>query len=105
MTIVPASGSVISTTSVCRVNVIGMTTNDTSAFDATKYPTSPAFTYYISFIKGGTELGRSYVFSPSSDGKHEFNNYTFPSSGSWTMQLKNAATGSNVDSATAVTVS
>jgi hypothetical protein len=44
------------------------------------------------------------VFTPSSDGKHEFNSYMFPTAGSWTVTLHDAS--DNTQAATlAVTVS
>lgn len=96
MTVTPASGSITATKDVCKINVTGADNNDTAAYDANKYPTSPEIRYYIAFTKGGVELGRSYVFAPATGGTHEFDNYTFPSSGSWTATLRKSSNDSSV---------
>lgn len=95
LAITPASGLITAARTVCRVDVAGAPANTLTGYDGTilntptgqkKYPASPAETYYLAFIKGGVELGRSYVFGPDG-GAHQFNNYIFPSSGSWTINL------------------
>jgi hypothetical protein len=102
--IVPASGSVVSVLSACRVTVTGATQNDDTAYTTTAYPQSPELRYYLTFEKGGAILGKSYVFGVNENGDHVFNNYICPSSGSWTVRLSNAATAGSVATA-AVTVS
>lgn len=90
--------------SACRFDVTGASTNDATAYNAALYPSEPAFGYYLKFVVGGVEKGRSYVFNVGSDGAHIFNNYTFPSAGSWTVTLNNASTDAEV-ATVAVTVS
>jgi|SRR6185295_11384827 len=102
--ITPASGSVISTQSACRVEVTGATQNDDTAYTTTAYPQSPELRYYLTFEKGGSILGKSYVFAVNENGDHTFPNYIFPSSGSWTVRLSNAGTAASVKTK-AVTVS
>lgn len=87
VTCVPASPA--AKKSFCRIDLTGLDLNDTSAYDATKYPTSPAVSYYLTFEVGGAVVGKSYVFSPNG-GKHSFNNYIFPSSGSYTVRVSKA---------------
>lgn len=99
--VVPASPT--AKKSVCRVDLTGLSTNDLVAYDNTKYPTSPAFKYYLTFEVGGAVVGKSYVFSPNG-GKHSFNDYIFPSAGSYTVRISNAATDASV-ATQAVTVS
>jgi len=94
--IVPASGSVVSTSSACRVEVTGADQNDDSAYTTAVYPQSPEMRYYLTFEKSSTILGKSYVFGVNEDGDHTFNNYIFPSSGSWTIRLNDASDDSSV---------
>ena len=102
--IVPASGSVISTVSACRITVSGADQNDDSAYDTDNYPASPEMRYYLTFELASEEQGRSYVFGVSEDGEHIFNNYIFPEAGSWTVRLNDASDDSSV-ATKAVTVS
>lgn len=95
LAIVPASGAITATKTVCRVTVAGAPANDSAAFDSTKYPTEPAITYYIEFVLGGVQKGKSYVFTPNG-GSHVFNNYIFPSAGAWTVNLNKVAADANV---------
>lgn len=104
VTIVPASGSVISTVSACMITVAGADQNDNTAYNTNVYPQSPELRYYLRFEKSSTEYGRSYVFGVDETGGHVFQDYIFPSSGSWTVRLRNAATDASI-ATRAVTVS
>lgn len=97
--ITPTSGNITATKDFCKVNITGASVNDSSGFDPTKYPTEPAFTYYITFELASAVVGKSYVFTPDSTGAHEFDNYVFPQSGSWTVRLSNASSGASVATA------
>lgn len=99
LAITPASGAITATRTVCKVVVADAPDNDDTAFDGTvggsvgtplHYPASPEIRYYLAFIVNGVEQGRSYVFTPS-EGAHTFNNYIFPSAGSWTVNLNKAS--------------
>lgn len=105
ITVTPASGSVIHAKSVCRIDVTGAAANTLTGYSTSVYPTSPELRYYLLIdAPAGVDDGRSYVFAPSSDGKHTYNNYTFPAAGSYTVRLRNA--GDDSDAATlSVTVS
>lgn len=97
LAITPASGSITAKSTVCRVDVTGASVNDATAYNSTVYPTEPAFVYYLLFdAPAGTDDGKSYLFSPGADGTHTFNNYIFPVAGSWTVRLRNNATGGDV---------
>jgi len=96
LAIVPASGSITAERTVCRVTTAGAPDNTLTGYDGSidntptgqhQYPASPAENYYIAFLVGGKEKGRSYVFNPGSSGVHVFNNYIFPSAGTWTLNL------------------
>ena len=104
VTLVPASGSITHGATAVRVNVDAATVNDITAYTTSVYPTSPELRYYLTFEMGGAEYGRSYVFTPNSDGDHEFNNYIFPEAGSWTVHLRSTADDSSVANSGAVTV-
>ena len=105
LAVTPASGSITAKKTVCRVDVTGAPTNTTTGYDTAKYPSEPAIQYYILVdAPAGTDDGKSYLFTPSSDGKHTFNNYTFPIAGSYTLRLRDAS--DDLDKATlSVTVS
>lgn len=102
--ITPSSGIKAAKT-VCRVNVTGADLNDASSYDAALYPSEPAIKYYLMFdAPAGVDDKKSQIFSPSPDGKFEFNSFIFDAAGTWTVRLKNAS--SNADVATlSVTVS
>lgn len=104
ISIVPASGSVVATKSACVITVAGATQNDDTAYTTTAYPQSPELRYYLTFEKAAAILGKSYVFGVNSAGGHVFPGYEFPSSGSWTVRLSNAATAASIATAS-VTVS
>ena len=88
---------------VCRIDVTGATVNDPAGYDVAAYPTEPEIKYSIAFVKAGVVEGRSYQFGVSSDGKHQFNDFIFPSAGSWTVSLRKVIGDSQVASV-AVTV-
>lgn len=98
LTFTPESGSITAVNSVVRVNVTGA--------DASRGPdnTGGEYRYYIAFLLGGTERGRSHVFGVSSVGKHEFNSFIFDRAGSWTVNLCDNVGGGTVATAS-VTVS
>lgn len=100
--VVPASPE--SVTSTCRVTVTDADQNDIGAYDSNVYPSSPAVTYYLAFLEGSELKGKSYSFQVDENGDHEFNSYTFPDAGTWTVQLRKEADDTVVASAS-VTVS
>lgn len=99
VTISPAAPR--ATIDACMIMVEDAEQNDLADYSTTTYPTSPEVRYYLSFEKGGDELGRSYVFGVSEDGDHEFMDYIFPSSGSWTVHLRLVSDDSSVANDTA----
>ena len=112
LAITPASGAITATKTVCRVEVDAAPINTMTGYSGVisnpptgqaQYPSAPAESYYIDFIKSGVRQGRSYRFSPSTGGKHTFNNYIFPSAGSWTLNLKRVR-DSGTEATLAVTV-
>jgi hypothetical protein len=105
LAITPASGSITAKSSVCRIDVTGAPVNTATGYSTSVYPQSPAIVYYILIdAPVGTDDGKSYLFSPASDGTHSLMDYTFPVAGSYTLRLRDNADAS--DKATlAVTVS
>lgn len=104
ISLTPASGSITSRQTIVRVDVTGGSSNDSSTSDSTKYPIEAEIRGYLAFLLGGVEQARSYVFTVSSDGKHSFNNFIFPDSGSWTVNWNKSSDDSQIATA-AVTVS
>ena len=112
LTITPASGSIISTKTAAKVAVLGADTNTLTGYSPTvgtdgqplQYPSKPEMRYYLTFELASAILGKSNVFGVDSTGGFVFNNYIFPSAGSWTVRLNNAADASSV-ATLAVTVS
>lgn len=59
--------------------------------------------YYILVdAPGGVDDARSHVFSPSSDGKHTWDDYIFPAAGTYTLRLRDQL--DDADDATASVV-
>lgn len=83
----PASGSITAKKTVVRFDISGADPNDEAGYDAGAYPTSPEFRYVLTMEVGSAEEGRSQVFGVTPDGAFQFNNYIFPSAGTWTVQL------------------
>jgi len=83
LTITPASGSITSKLTACRINVTGADTNNEDGTQK-RYRirlTPPAG------LEEETVSGYSHLFNVSSDGKHEWNGYIFPGDGAWTVRL------------------
>lgn len=87
----------------CRLDVANTPNNTLVGYATNIYPTSPEVRYYLNFVEGGVEYGRSPEFSTSPDEAWVFNNYMFPHAGTWTVTLFTTA---DVSTATlSVTVS
>lgn len=91
----PVSGSITAAKTFVKINVTGGDVNF-GTFNASAYPTTPAVRYYLTFELAGGILGKSYVFGVDNAGAHQFDNYLFPSAGSWTVRISNAATDASV---------
>lgn len=104
--VAPASGSVIHTTTACRVTCTGVPSNNTAAYavpdDAFDYPTEPAITYYFRFAKSGADSLISPVFTPASDGTAAWDDVIVPSAGTWTLTIRKASDNSQVATASVV---
>lgn len=103
LTIYPASGSVVSKVSACRVTVVTAPSHDASLV---------AKTYKITASATGQDTLTSHVFTPQSSagtptaptGGHVWDNLIFPAAGAWTVRLVDMA-DSSTDATLAVTVS
>lgn len=102
VTVTPASPT--AARDFCKFDIAGLTLNDATTFNAANSPSEDEVRYYLTFEKGGEELGRSPVFACNHDGEWQFNNYMFPSSGSWSVKVKKVSDDSTVKTQ-AVTVS
>jgi hypothetical protein len=87
ITVTPASGSITAKSTVCRFDIENTETNDTGSFDGNAYPTSPEFRYVLRMTVGGNVVGQSQVFGTTPDGDFQFNDYIFPETGTYTVQL------------------
>jgi len=91
LTITPASGSITAKLTTCKINVSDA--EDNRAPDNT----GGVYGYYLLIDSpAGVDDGKSYVFNVSADGDHEFNNYTFPAAGSYTVRLRDVSNDSDV---------
>ena len=100
ITATPASG--ISANTVFRFDVAGTTPNDNTAYNGSNYPAEPETRFYLAYEVGGKEMGRSQVFGTTPDGAFQVNGYIFPTSGTWTVNLRKVSDDSSVITATVV---
>lgn len=83
-----------------HVQVTGADVNDSTTYDDTHTPTEDPIPYYIEATSpSGTQDLRSVKFTPSSDGKWEWDGLIFPEDGSWTLTLTDARDDSSVTTA------
>lgn len=94
LTIIPASGAITAVVTTCHIYVTDTAAN---AADGTEV------TYRIRARKTGTDDLISHKFAPNFDGKHQWDDVTFPAAGAWTVTLRKASDDSQVATA-AVTV-
>jgi hypothetical protein len=73
-----------------RVDVAGASPNDVADYDPGAYPSQAEIRCYLAFVLAGADEGKSYVFAVGQDGEHVFNNYIFPTDGSWSIELRRA---------------
>jgi hypothetical protein len=102
--IVPASGSVISVVSACRITVSGASTNDPTTYDPADIPTEEAFTYRLVGSLAGQQDLVSVEFQVGSTGSWVWDNVIFPAAGVWTLDLVDQS-DDGVTATLAVTVS
>lgn len=102
--IVPASGSVISVVSACRVTVSGASTNDITTYNPVAIPSEEAFTYRLVGSLTGQQDLVSAEFQVGSTGHWVWDNIIFPAAGAWTIYLIDQSDDS-VTTTLAVTVS
>ena len=98
----PTSGVHLST--VFNVTSSAAANNDTTAYDATIYPTEPQIGYYFQFSRTGSQTLKSPVFSTNPDGVGAWYGVIIPDAGTWTLTL-NAAADDSVIATTSVVVS
>lgn len=110
VTVSPASPTAAH--SVCTVTVAAAPQNTTGVAEtAPTYPPSP-FTaqaeaeirYYLKFLKGSAEKGRSYTFGVDENGGHVFPTYIFPDAGTYVVHLCLVSNNSSVANSGNVTV-
>ena len=100
----PASGSITHASTVCHVSCTGVPNNDTTAYDATKYPTEPQIAYYFKFARTGSVSIKSPVFSTNAAQTAEWHGVVLPDAGTWTLTVC-ATADDSVKATTSVVVS
>ncbi len=91
----PAVGDAI------NISVSGAPANTATGYSTSVYPHSPAIEYYISLNHIGLDSLTSTVFTPDSvDGAYVWPSVVIPAAGTWTAQLRLAATNVSVANAT-----
>lgn len=103
--ITPASGSVIAKVSVCRIDVTGVDSNDTTTYDAAAHPTEQAVRYRLLAHKSGQDNLVSPEFVTSAAGKWTWDNLLFRASGTWTIDLIDTRDGSTAATKSVVVTS
>lgn len=87
LTIRSATNSVVNKLTFCHVQMTGLDDNTAAGVERR---------YYVVCTKSGQDPLRSHVFSPSYDGKHEWDSLMFPAAGTWTMQVRDVSNDSVV---------
>lgn len=100
--IVPASGSITHAQTACEVTATGLTINDSTAYDITKYPTEPAVTYYLRLAATGQQTLKSPVFAPSPAGAAEWHDVIIPAAATWTLTVCKVSDDSVIATASVV---
>lgn len=95
LTIVPASGAVTTVLTASHIYVTGC---DSNAANGTE------ITYRIRARQTGVDDLISHAFSPSFDGKHQWDNVIFPTDGTWTVTLRKSSDDSEVATASVVVI-
>lgn len=85
LTIIPASGAITAVVSTCHIYVTGTPSN------RPPNNTGGEFTYRIRARKTGSDDLISHAFAPNFDGKHQWDDVTFPASGTWTVTLRDTS--------------
>ena len=102
ITVTPASGSIVHGKTVCKFAIASTEPNDVSEYSAALYPTEPEQVYYMTFVVSAVEVGRTQHFGTTPAGAFEFDNYIFPSAGTYTVQLYSVKDGAAGTPATIV---
>lgn len=99
----PASGSIVHGVDAVNIAIAGASANDATAYSTGVYPTEPAITYIIRCRKAGVDDLISPVFTPAAaSGTYKWLNLIFPSAGTWTVTLRNAASDAQIQTASVV---
>ena len=101
--IFPVSGSITHVIDACEISATGLTVNDATAFDASKYPTEPAVTYYFKLASTGHQTLKSPVFAPDPAGKGVWpGSVIIPDAATWTLTCNKVSDDSAAATASVV---
>ena len=98
----PVSGSITHLTTACEVTCTGTDSNDSAAYDSTKYPSEPAIGYYFQAARTGSVTLKSNIFTTNSLKIAEWHDLIFPDAGTWTLTLRKSADDSIAATASVV---
>lgn len=86
VTVTPASGSITHDKDTVTVHASGLTTNDATAYDNTKYPTEPEIRYYFKSSASGKTTFTSAPFACAHDGTADLvPGWQFDAAGTYTV--------------------
>jgi hypothetical protein len=86
-----------------HISSTSLEANTSTGYDEDNYPASPAVTYYFSAELTGQDTARSQVFTPDG-GKGQWEGWTPPAAGSWTIHIRKTSDDSSVANTTLVAV-
>jgi hypothetical protein len=96
----PASGTHLIT--AFNFAVTGVSSNDSTAYDSTKYPSEPALVYYISVEATGQDSLVSPRFTPAEAGTFAWYDVIVPAATTWSAVLRKDSDDSSVATASVV---
>lgn len=97
---VPTAGTHLIT--AFNFDVTGLSSNDATAYDDTKYPSEPALVYYISVEATGEDSLVSPRFTPAEAGTFAWYGVVVPSAATWTAHIRKDSDDSSVTSVSVV---
>ena len=98
--ITPASGSITHFKDACEISATGLTANDSTTYDSTKYPTEAAITAYFKLTCSGQPTLTSPIFASNAAGLGAWpGSVVFPAAGTWTLALIRVSDSSTIATA------
>jgi len=86
-----------------HISSTALPANTATGYNTSNYPASPAVTYYFSAELTGQDSAHSQVFTPDG-GKGQWEGWTPPAAGTWTIHIRKTSDNSSVANTTLVAV-